>query len=138
MMDGSQVWFRFALAVLATWRITHLLTSEDGPGNLVTRLRLLVAESPLAGVMDCFGCLSLWVALPLAFFVSSRLLEFLLGWLAIGGAAFLLELKNTPPLVIERASDTTEGVTTDGLLRSETGGVEHPTDTGAAERGVDR
>jgi hypothetical protein len=109
MIDGSQFWFRFVLAVLATWRIAHLLTSEDGPANLVTRLRIFVAESPLAGVMDCFGCLSLWVAVPLAFFVSSRLLELIVGWLAIAGAAFLLQLKTAQPLIIERTSDSAEG-----------------------------
>jgi len=32
-------WIRFVLAVLATWRVSHLLVSEDGPWNLLARLR---------------------------------------------------------------------------------------------------
>jgi hypothetical protein len=68
----------------------------------------------------------------LAFFVSSRLLELLVRWLAIAGAAFLLKLKSAPSLVIE-------GAAPDGLLRSKTTDVEHPADTehasdSAAER----
>ena len=30
---------RLAVAALATWRLTHLLASEDGPGAVVARLR---------------------------------------------------------------------------------------------------
>lgn len=38
MLEGS-FWIRLVLAVLATWRITHLLASEDGPADLVVRFR---------------------------------------------------------------------------------------------------
>jgi hypothetical protein len=137
MIDGSQFWIRFVLAVLATWRVTHLLTSEDEPANLVTRFRNFVAESLLAAVLDCFGCASLWVALPMAFYVSSQPVQFILVWLAIGGAAFLLELNTAQPLVIERAPDATEGATTDGLLRSETINTDQPASSDAAEPGDD-
>jgi len=41
--------------------------------------------------MDCFYCLSLWVALPIAFLVPGTRLERFLWWPALSAAAILLE-----------------------------------------------
>lgn len=82
---------RFALASLATWRLTHLLASEDGPGDVVARLRERAGQSALGGLMDCFGCLSIWVAAPFAFYVGRRRTDRAVAWLAVSGAACLLE-----------------------------------------------
>jgi len=40
--------------------------AEDGPGDLLARLRGLAGESLWGKMLDCFYCLSLWVALPFA------------------------------------------------------------------------
>jgi hypothetical protein len=61
-----------ALFALATWRITHLLVEEDGPADLVLRLRGAVDSSVLGQVMDCFYCASVWVALPFAVVLTRR------------------------------------------------------------------
>jgi hypothetical protein len=82
---------RFALASLATWRITHLLAEEDGPADVVLRLRQRAGSGRLGGLMDCFGCLSFWVAAPISALVSSRRRDIPLTWLALSGAAYLLE-----------------------------------------------
>ena len=37
--NAMSIWSQFVLAVLATWRVTHLLASEDGPGDVVVRFR---------------------------------------------------------------------------------------------------
>ena len=79
------------LAVLATWRLTHLLASEDGPGDVIFRLRRWLGESMLGSLMDCFNCASLWIAIPFALFVSRQPLEWPVVWLAISGGACLLE-----------------------------------------------
>jgi hypothetical protein len=42
-------------------------------------------------LLDCFYCLSLWVAAPLAFFVPETRLERLLWWPALSAGAILLE-----------------------------------------------
>jgi Protein of unknown function (DUF1360) len=123
-MDASQFWIRFVLAVLATWRITHLLASEDGPADIVARARSWLADSIVGGLIDCFGCLSIWVAIPLAFFVTTSPLELVLTWLALSGAAFLLERMSPEPLVIERIAESTQGDSTDGMLQSETNSPE--------------
>jgi hypothetical protein len=122
---------RFAVAVLATWRVTHLLASEDGPADIIVRLRRRVGRSLAGQAMDCFHCLSLWTAAPLALFVSRRPMEWLLSWLAISGAACLLERLGHEPVVIQQlpeASETSEGET-EHVLWTETRGREDRPDS---------
>ncbi len=78
---------RFVLTVLATWRVTHLLANEDGPADVVFRARRWLGDGFIGGLMDCFNCVSVWVAAPWALFVSTNPLI----WLALSGAACLLE-----------------------------------------------
>jgi hypothetical protein len=82
---------RFALAALATWRVIHLLANEDGPGDVVFHLRRRLGDSWIGGLMDCFNCLSFWVAVPAAFFVTVQPLGWAVTWIALSGAACLLE-----------------------------------------------
>jgi len=113
-------WARFILAVLATWRITHLLANEDGPGDLIARVRAYLGNRIWGRLMDCFHCLSLWVAVPMALFISWRPVEILFTWLALSGAACLLERIGREPLVIQPLSQSVEGGTNVGMLRSKT------------------
>jgi hypothetical protein len=106
---------RFVLAVLATWRVTHLLANEDGPADIIVRLRRRLGDGLLGSMTDCFNCLSLWIAVPVAFFLSSSLLTWVISWLAVSGGACLLERMGDKPLVIERASQPPEG--DDNVLR---------------------
>ena len=107
------------MAVLAVWRVTHLVASEDGPADLIVRFRALLGRSIAGKLMDCFNCLSLWIAAPAALFVSHRPLEWLMSWLAISGGACLLERIGQEPVVIEPMSPPEEGDSND-VLRSET------------------
>ena len=84
------------LGALAVWRITHLLANEDGPWDLILRLRKLVGSGFWGQLMDCFYCLSLWVALPFAFVIAADWREGLLLWPALSGAAILLERATAP------------------------------------------
>lgn len=79
------------LGILSVWRITHLLNAEDGPWKAFVRLRQLAGSGFLGDLLDCFYCLSLWVSLPVAFFLTSNWRERLMLWLALSGAAILLE-----------------------------------------------
>lgn len=83
---------RFTVAALATWRLTHLLASEDGPGAVVVRLRARLGTGWMGELADCFQCLSLWVAMPLTPFVTRKRGEAAVTWLALSGAACQLEL----------------------------------------------
>jgi hypothetical protein len=82
---------RFCLAALATWRVTHLLAEEDGPSDAVVRLRLALGKSRAGALMDCFYCLSVWIAAPLSLRIAPRARDWPLTWLAVSGAACLLE-----------------------------------------------
>ena len=84
-------WMPFLLAVLATWRVTHLLANEDGPADLIFRFRRLLGQSLAGSLMDCFNCLSLWIAAPAALFVCTTPLTWFVSWLALSGGACLLE-----------------------------------------------
>ena len=64
---------RYALAALATWRIAHLLAyGSTGPVGTVLRARSLAGRSPVGALMDCFDCLTVWVAAPIATAVAPQ------------------------------------------------------------------
>ena|SRR5689334_2998199 len=83
--------YYLALGILGVWRITHLLNAEDGPWDAIIRLRRAAGDGFWAGVLDCYQCLSLWVAVPFAIVLGEGALERLLLWPALSGAAVLLE-----------------------------------------------
>jgi hypothetical protein len=99
------------LGILSVWRVTHLLYAEDGPWDVVVRLRRRVGTGFWARLLDCFYCLSLWIAAPLAYFIGNRWRERLLLWLAMSGGAILLERAApdrtaAPPLYSENQEET--------------------------------
>ena len=120
---------RFILAVLATWRVTHLLASEDGPADIIARWRARLGRGLAGKLMDCFNCLSLWIAAPAALFVTRKFLDWLVTWLALSGAACLLERLGQEPVIIQPASQPTEGDVND-VLRSETVRASEPSRSG--------
>jgi hypothetical protein len=87
---------RFALATLATWRVTHLLAEEDGPADAVVRLRRRAGSGWTGDLLDCFYCLSVWVAVPCSAGLAGRYRANPLWYLAVSGAACLLEQATRP------------------------------------------
>jgi len=103
--SSTAFWIRFAMGSLAAWRITHLLAHEDGPFDVIYRLRALGGAGFWGRLMDCFYCLSLWIAAPLTPFVTtSNATDAVLVWVALSGAACLLERATAPKIQLERAS----------------------------------
>lgn len=84
-------WYLFVLSLLAAWRVTHLLQAEDGPFDLVYRFRKMLGNSVFGRMMDCFNCLSIWVAMPFAYFLGDSWPLRILLWLAVSGGAVLLD-----------------------------------------------
>ena len=117
MGETTIPWFALTIATLATWRVSHLLAAEDGPAEIIVRLRTRLGSSFFGTLMDCFGCVSLWIALPLAVFVTRRPLELVVVWLALSGAAMLLERIGLQTTIIEPRADIREEVESDELLR---------------------
>ena len=83
--------YAFVLAALAVWRVTHLFNAEDGPFDLLVGLRRLAGSGAIGKLLDCFYCLSLWVAVPFALLLEDTLKQRVLLWLALSGAAGLLQ-----------------------------------------------
>ena len=101
--SSTEFCLRFAIASLAVWRITHLLAHEDGPFDVIYRLRALGGAGFWGRLLDCFYCLSLWIAAPLTPFVTTHnATSALLAWLALSGAACLLEQATAPRIQLER------------------------------------
>lgn len=105
------------ISVLCVWRITHLLQAEDGPGDLMVHFRRQAGMGFLGKLLDCFYCLSLWLALPFAFVIGQTWRERLILWPAYSAGAILLERLTsredkavTPPLYLEDENE-------DALLR---------------------
>lgn len=80
-----------ALGILAVWRITHLLNAEDGPWDVFVRMRRAVGEGFWGALLDCFYCLNLWVAAPIAYWLGEGWKERLLLWPALSAGAIVLE-----------------------------------------------
>jgi hypothetical protein len=102
-ISGGELWERFAAATLATWRIAHLLAYEDGPWDVLFRLRAWLGYSLWGKLIDCFNCLSIWVAALFVPVVTVRFPEAALIWVALSGAACLLERSTAPSIQIDRS-----------------------------------
>jgi hypothetical protein len=81
----------FALAVLAVWRVTHLLVHEDGPWDVLVRVRGAAQKLHLDRLVRCFLCASVWIAVPFALVLTLRWRELVLLVPALSGGAILLE-----------------------------------------------
>jgi hypothetical protein len=122
MYESNSIW-RFVVLALAIWRITHLLAEEDGPWDLIVRLRSRLGSGVLGRLMDCFYCLSLWVSLPLALLLSRDWIALLIQWQALSGAVCLLEkvtLREEPahPASLAR-TELSEGDRSCAVVKSE-------------------
>jgi hypothetical protein len=83
--------YLLVLAVLAVWRITHLLVLEDGPWDTLSIIRRATDRPPWSGLLNCFYCCTLWVAAPFAWLNGASWSERLLLEFALSGGAILAE-----------------------------------------------
>jgi hypothetical protein len=83
--------YGLVIGILIVWRVTHLFWGEDGPWNVFVRLRRLAGEGAWGDLLDCFYCLSLWIAAPLAWILGEDLRHRVLLWPALSAGAILLE-----------------------------------------------
>ena len=83
--------YLFVLGVFSVWRLTHLLHAEDGPWDLLARLRSRAGNGAWASLLDCFYCLSLWTAAPIAFLIGGTWRHMVILWLALSAGAILID-----------------------------------------------
>jgi len=87
--------FSFVVVLLAAWRITHLLSKEDGPFDSVFRLRKMAGAGFFGSLLDCPYCLSIWITIPFALYLAHNWKEGILLWLSLSGGVCLLEKLTT-------------------------------------------
>ena len=92
---------------------------------MVVRLRRRAGDGWIGEAMDCFYCLSVWTAAPVAAAVARNRREAPLTWLALSGAACLLERateKGDIDVLWEQAQeDASAGARRDRLWRPRLG-----------------
>jgi len=79
------------IGILVVWRITHLFYGEDAPWDILVRLRRAAGQGFWGSLLDCFYCLSLWIAVPFAYWLGDGWKQRLLLWPALSAGAILLE-----------------------------------------------
>lgn len=91
------------LLTLATWRLSSLLVSEDGPFDIFQRLRDALkvypvkvndeitckAERPAFGMFCCVWCMSVWCSAILL--VLYQFAPVVIWWLAISALVIVLQ-----------------------------------------------
>jgi hypothetical protein len=118
------------IGILIVWRITHLFYGEDGPWNVMLRLRQLAGEGFWGQLLDCFYCLSLWIAAPFAFLLGEGWRHRLLLWPALSGGAIILERmtvrnESKPSVIYTEDEDTgADDKENNGVLRPEQNAIE--------------
>lgn len=80
------------VAALATWRLTAFVLYDEGPFSLCVRVRAVMVRIKLAGLLACFHCASVWVALLVVLVTYEVSWPTVLVWWAIAGASSALEL----------------------------------------------
>ena len=105
------------LGVLCVWRLTHLLVAEDGPWHSVARLRAHAGSRFWGSLLDCFYCLSLWIAVPVALLIGETMVERAFLWPALSAAAIMLERATAPPEHTAPAAYVEDKENSDGMLR---------------------
>ena len=81
----------FFIGSLVVWRVTHLLSKEDGPFNLVFLVRKMAGAGFFGNLLDCFYCLSIWISIPFAVWMANGYKQMFLFWLGFSGLACVIE-----------------------------------------------
>lgn len=81
-----------AIAILATWRLSFMLTRERGPFDSMVTLRTWIYKiKGVSDVADCLFCASVWIGILSTALV---LIPYLRWWLvpfALSGGAMLID-----------------------------------------------
>jgi len=116
-MSEVTFWPKLVLAILATWRLTHMVAREDGPADLVSRARTALRNGLWGRMVTCFQCLSVWVAAPAALWITTRPLDAVIVWLAVSGGACLCDRIGQPDVFVQPLPESNQGED-NGMLRA--------------------
>lgn len=78
------------LASLAVYRLSRMISDEEGPFALFTKLRSLAPQGTwVQRGVECILCLSFWVALPAALYIDWTW-TWPLTWLALSAVTVII------------------------------------------------
>jgi hypothetical protein len=78
------------LASLAVYRVSRMITDEEGPFMIFNRLRGVFPPTGWIGRgLECIMCVSVWIALPVALWIDGSW-NWWLTWLALSGVTVII------------------------------------------------
>lgn len=86
---------------LTVWRISSLLVREDGPYDVLAKVRhtagvrydeysRAIGQNVIAKALTCVWCISIWVAGGAALFISDNVVNFLVNTLSMSAIAIIV------------------------------------------------
>lgn len=79
---------KFIIAALAVYRVSRMITDEEGPFEVFTKLRgRFKPDTWIGRGLECMMCVSFWVALPFALLLEE---DRLLAWPALSAITVLI------------------------------------------------
>lgn len=91
IFNQMEYFIKYFVLVIIVWRLTHLISAEDGPFDLIFKLRKLAGNSFFGKLMDCFYCLSIWIGFFVAIYQTRAAEEVIILTLYYSGAALIIE-----------------------------------------------
>ena len=80
----------FILASLAVYRLSRMITDEEGPFEVFTKVRGLAPTTTWIGRgLECILCVSVWIALPFALWIDWSG-DWVLTWLALSAITVVI------------------------------------------------
>jgi hypothetical protein len=82
----------FVAAILAVYRVAHMLVDEEGPFSMIHWIKSRDFLDPqqktwLGRGLNCVWCMSFWLALPLVLVLQGE--PWYLWWLAVAGGVLI-------------------------------------------------
>jgi len=107
--------FAFIIASLAIWRLSYGMVNEDGPLMIWMRLRSRLARTQrhrggLFDMISCVRCISFWIGLGTALFVSGSFLGVFGYAFAFSACAALIDKFYSLPVVTRPTGNDQIGV----------------------------
>lgn len=99
MLVGAEAesWIWLLLSSLTVWRVAVFICYEEGPFDLMVRLRRLLVRGGLGRLAGCFHCTAFWISLVTVGAVYRPDVKSFFLVLAIAGGASMSERLLTGP-----------------------------------------
>lgn len=90
MQANPDHWLWLLVSILTVWRLTTLICYEEGPFRIMNKTRSALYKIRLGGLIDCFHCTALWIALIIVVLLYKfSLVQLFLIPAAAGGASVI-------------------------------------------------